>query len=112
MQKSLAEVDAFARDLHKSLKSRNLTDIADIIFVSDHGMTDTSHPEMVYMDDILGQDGLRAIEHEDGSISSLISAMDEAYMCHRLAINGPTILTRSQCLILPECSPRCSKSIS
>jgi len=65
-QKTLAEVDVFARDLHRSLKSRNLTDIVDIIFVSDHGMTDTSHPEMVYMDDILGLDGLRAIEHEDG----------------------------------------------
>jgi len=66
VNKTLAEVDVFARDLHRSLKARNLTEIVDIVFVSDHGMTDTSHPEMVYMDDILGQDGLKAIEHEDG----------------------------------------------
>jgi predicted AlkP superfamily pyrophosphatase or phosphodiesterase len=59
-------VDVFAKDLHTSLKARNLTDIVDIVFVSDHGMTDTSHPELVYMDDILGSDGLAMIEHEDG----------------------------------------------
>ena len=29
-------------------------------------MTDTSHPEPVYIDDILGADGLKAIAHEDG----------------------------------------------
>jgi len=56
----------FAKNLHDSLAARNLSDIVDIIFVSDHGMTDTSHPEHVYMDDILGADGLAAIAHEDG----------------------------------------------
>lgn len=56
----------FAKNLHDSLAARNLTDIVDIIFVSDHGMTDTSHPESVYIDDILGVDGLAAIAHEDG----------------------------------------------
>jgi predicted AlkP superfamily pyrophosphatase or phosphodiesterase len=55
----------FAKDLHTELKSRNLTDIVDIIFVSDHGMTDTSHPELIYVDDILG-DGYQKIEHVDG----------------------------------------------
>ena len=38
----------------------------DIVFVSDHGMTDTSHPELVYLDDILGEEGYSFIEHEDG----------------------------------------------
>ncbi|TFK40742.1 Phosphodiest-domain-containing protein [Crucibulum laeve] len=66
VNKTLSYVDRFAKDVHKSLKARNLTDIVDIIFVSDHGMTDTSHPVLVYMDDILGLEGLRAIEHEDG----------------------------------------------
>lgn len=32
---------------------RNLSHIVDIMFVSDHGMEDTSSWEMVYMDDIL-----------------------------------------------------------
>ncbi len=56
----------FAKNLHLALEDRNLTDIVDIVFVSDHGMTDTSHPTLIYMDDILGEDGLKMIEHEDG----------------------------------------------
>jgi len=52
--------------LHTSLKARNLTDIVDIVFVSDHGMTDSSHLEYVYLDDFLGEEGLKSIEHEDG----------------------------------------------
>jgi len=63
---TLCEVDIFAKNIYDSLAARNLTDIVDIIFVSDHGMTDTSHPELVYMDDILGADGLKEIAHEDG----------------------------------------------
>lgn len=62
----LQEVDTFAKDLHESLGKRNLTDIVDIVFVSDHGMTDMSHPEMIYIDDILGMDAFQTIEHVDG----------------------------------------------
>lgn len=68
-QKVLHQVDVFARDLHDGLEARNLTDIVDIVFVSDHGMTDTSRPELIYVDDILG-DGFQAIEHEDGECIS------------------------------------------
>lgn len=64
-QRVLREVDVFAKDIHDSLAARNLTDIVDVVFVSDHGMTDTSHPELIYVDDILG-DGFKMIEHEDG----------------------------------------------
>jgi len=63
---TLIQVDAFAKDLHDALAARNLQDIVDVVFVSDHGMTDTSHPESVYMDDILGAAGLKEIAHEDG----------------------------------------------
>ncbi|KAI0247612.1 Phosphodiest-domain-containing protein [Lactifluus subvellereus] len=63
---TLKYVDTFAKDLHDSLVARNLTEIVDVVFVSDHGMTDTSHPELVYIDDILGEEGLRAVKHEDG----------------------------------------------
>jgi len=45
---------------------RNLFHIVDIIFVSDHGMADTSHPEMIYVDDILGEAGYKSIQHNDG----------------------------------------------
>lgn len=62
----MGEVDSFTEDLQRAFRARNLTDIIDIVFVSDHGMTDTSNPELVYVDEILGTDGFRAIEHEDG----------------------------------------------
>ncbi|GJE99017.1 phosphodiesterase domain-containing protein [Phanerochaete sordida] len=61
----LKQVDVFAKDIHDSLEARNLTDIIDVVFVSDHGMTDTSHPDFIYIDDILG-DGFRELEHVDG----------------------------------------------
>jgi predicted AlkP superfamily pyrophosphatase or phosphodiesterase len=60
-------VDTFAKDLHDSLVARNLTEIVDVVFVSDHGMTNTSHPELVYIDDILGEEGWRAVKHDDGA---------------------------------------------
>ncbi|KAJ7274265.1 alkaline-phosphatase-like protein [Mycena rebaudengoi] len=66
VNKTLIDVDVFAKDLHTALQARNLTDIVDIVFVSDHGMTDTSHPELIYMDDVLGADGLVALAHTDG----------------------------------------------
>ncbi|KAJ3747507.1 Phosphodiest-domain-containing protein [Lentinula detonsa] len=68
VNQTLAQVDLFAAALHDSLVDRNLTDIVDIIFVSDHGMTDTSHPTLIYVDDddMLGNQGLEAVVHEDG----------------------------------------------
>ncbi|KAJ7643899.1 Phosphodiest-domain-containing protein [Roridomyces roridus] len=65
VNKTLTQVDVFAKDLHTALVARNLTEIVDVVFVSDHGMTDTSHPELIYMDDILGNE-YDKIEHEDG----------------------------------------------
>ena len=54
-------VDLFAKDLQTALKNRNLTEIVDIVFVSDHGMADTSHPEWVYVDDYLGKEAFGLI---------------------------------------------------
>ncbi|KAH8825018.1 Phosphodiest-domain-containing protein [Flagelloscypha sp. PMI_526] len=83
---TLATVDWFARDLHDGLVARNLTDIVDIVFVSDHGMADTSHPTLVYMDDILGSDGLSSIEHEDGWPSMGIRFMPGTNASHYLQV--------------------------
>ncbi|KAF9644291.1 Phosphodiest-domain-containing protein [Thelephora ganbajun] len=63
---TLETVDLFTKGLHEALKTRNLTDIVDIVFVSDHGMADTSHPEWVYIDDYLDKQALDSIDHEDG----------------------------------------------
>ena len=48
------------------MKVRNLAEIVDIVFVSDHGMADTSDPKWVYIDDYLGKEALNFIEHQDG----------------------------------------------
>lgn len=48
------------------MAARNLSQIVDIIFVSDHGMKDTTDFRMVFLDDILGKDGMAEIEYEDG----------------------------------------------
>ncbi|KAF5380642.1 hypothetical protein D9757_007065 [Collybiopsis confluens] len=68
VNKTLAQVDFFAASLHDALANRNLTEIVDIVFVSDHGMTDTSHPTLIYVDDddMLGEVGLSAVVHQDG----------------------------------------------
>ena len=65
-QDTLKTVDLFAKDLQDALEARNLTEIVDVIFVSDHGMADTSHPEWIYIDDYLGKQALDFLEHEDG----------------------------------------------
>ncbi|KAG8214524.1 alkaline-phosphatase-like protein [Butyriboletus roseoflavus] len=67
VNETLAKIDVFARDLHHSLLSRNLSQIVDVIFVSDHGMGDTSEVEWIYLDgdDILGETW-NNVTHYDG----------------------------------------------
>lgn len=36
-------------------------------------MTDTSHPEPVYVDDILGEDGVESMEHVDGRFATSVN---------------------------------------
>ncbi|KAJ7625296.1 alkaline-phosphatase-like protein [Mycena polygramma] len=86
VNKTLGEVDVFAKDLHTALKVRNLTEIVDIVFVSDHGMTDTSHPELIYMDDILGDEGFKSIEHEDGWPAMGLRFSSSANVSHNLEL--------------------------
>ena len=59
-------VDLFAKDLQDAFESRNFAEIVDVVFVSDHGMADTSHPEWVYIDDYLGEQAVDLIKHQDG----------------------------------------------
>ncbi|KAF7348334.1 Type I phosphodiesterase nucleotide pyrophosphatase [Mycena sanguinolenta] len=85
VNKTLTQVDIFAKDLHTALKERNLTEIVDVVFVSDHGMTDTSHPEHIYMDDILGE-GYASIEHEDGWPAMGLRFSANANVSHNLEL--------------------------
>ncbi|PVG02267.1 Phosphodiest-domain-containing protein [Serendipita vermifera] len=62
----LGQVDLFAKDIHQALLDRNLTHIVDVIYVSDHGMTDTSAQRVVYLDEIIGEEGVNDVLYEDG----------------------------------------------
>ncbi|KAI0060321.1 Phosphodiest-domain-containing protein [Artomyces pyxidatus] len=86
VNKTLIQVDRFAKDLHTALVTRNLTDIVDVVFVSDHGMTDTSHPTLVYMDEILGEKGWASVEHEDGWPSMGLHFKPSANVSHYLDV--------------------------
>jgi predicted AlkP superfamily pyrophosphatase or phosphodiesterase len=79
-------VDKFAKRLQCSLAKRNLTDIVDLVFVSDHGMTDTSHPESVYVDEIIGEEGINAIEHSDGWPAMGLRFKESANASHYLQV--------------------------
>ncbi|KAG0640281.1 alkaline-phosphatase-like protein [Tuber brumale] len=59
----IREVDAMLTDLLDGLNARNLTDLINIIVVSDHGMASTSHERLIYIDEIID---MSLIEHTDG----------------------------------------------
>ncbi|WVR05549.1 hypothetical protein IAU60_002568 [Kwoniella sp. DSM 27419] len=63
---SLEAMDQMVGGLLAGLEERNLTRLVNVVIVSDHGMTETSNERMIYLDDILGEDGIAAIEHKDG----------------------------------------------
>ncbi|KAI6098123.1 nucleotide pyrophosphatase [Pisolithus sp. B1] len=73
VNETLRSVDRFAHSLHHEVLARNLSDIADVIFVSDHGMADTRVTEWILVDDesMLGSYGdeeptWEAVTHADG----------------------------------------------
>ncbi|GAA5922187.1 hypothetical protein JCM3775_003521 [Rhodotorula graminis] len=63
---TLADVDDFVRQLFDEVDRRNLTDVVDVVVVSDHGMADTSMDRLIFLDDVLGADGFDSIERNEG----------------------------------------------
>lgn len=61
---TLKDIDSFAKNLTTMLEERHLTDIVDIIFVSDHGMVDTTNFQYVHISEYI-KDGIHDIEHLD-----------------------------------------------
>src|SRR5690606_28548817 len=49
----ISNVDKMFAELMKDIEDRNLTSVANIIVVSDHGMLTTTNKRLVYLDDIL-----------------------------------------------------------
>lgn len=60
---TITSVDGMLHDLFVGLDQRNLTDIVNIIVVSDHGMASTSTDRLVQLDDLID---LGLVEHVDG----------------------------------------------
>ncbi|KAF8443018.1 alkaline-phosphatase-like protein [Boletus edulis BED1] len=101
----LAKIDVFARDLHHSLLSRNLSHIVDVVFVSDHGMGDTGEVEWIYLDgdDILGETW-NNVTHYDGWPSfglRFVEGTDERVVLEKLvhASNEPQFSGKFQVYI-------------
>ncbi|KAI9838605.1 MAG: hypothetical protein M1819_004919 [Sarea resinae] len=60
---TINNVDTMLGDLFAGLKQRNLTDIVNIVVVSDHGMATTSTDRLIQLDDLID---VNVIEHLDG----------------------------------------------
>lgn len=66
VSQTLADVDNFVRQLFDEVDRRNLSDVVDVVVVSDHGMADTSMDRLIFLDDVLGAEGFAAIERNEG----------------------------------------------
>ncbi|SMR42653.1 unnamed protein product [Zymoseptoria tritici ST99CH_1A5] len=63
IRSTIAEVDGMVHKLLSGLDSRNLTEVVNIIIVSDHGMATTSNSRMVQLEDLVDR---ALIEYTDG----------------------------------------------
>ncbi|KAG8832826.1 hypothetical protein FRC17_000580 [Serendipita sp. 399] len=86
VQTVLEQVDVFAKDVHQALLDRNLTHIVDVIYVSDHGMTDTSGSRVVHLDEIIGKEGVNEIIYEDGWPNFGLRFSASANVSHYLSV--------------------------
>lgn len=60
---TITDVDTMLDQLFQGLKSRNLTDIVNVVIVSDHGMATTDTNRLIQLEDIIDTS---LIEHTDG----------------------------------------------
>lgn len=60
---TISDVDDMLRDLFDGLHQRNLTDIVNVVIVSDHGMATTSTDRLIQLDDLID---LNLVDHIDG----------------------------------------------
>ncbi|RUP12842.1 alkaline-phosphatase-like protein [Jimgerdemannia flammicorona] len=73
---ALEEVDGMIKHLLIGLAARNLTEIVNIVIVSDHGMTSTSNSRLIYYDDILTPDAFSHVGTTEGWPLLLIRSTD------------------------------------
>lgn len=63
IQNTIANVDSMLLDIFNGLANRNLTNIVNIVLVSDHGMATTSIDRLIQLDDLID---LNLVSHMDG----------------------------------------------
>ena len=63
IRKTIADVDEMLHQLFVGIDNRNLSNIVNIVVVSDHGMATTSTDRLVQLDDLID---LSLVEHIDG----------------------------------------------
>lgn len=63
IRKTILEVDNMLENLFMGIHERNLTDIVNIVIVSDHGMATTDTDRLVQLDDLIDLD---LVSHLDG----------------------------------------------
>lgn len=63
IQTTISEVDGMLDSLFHGLEQRNLTDIVNVIIVSDHGMATTDVSRMIQIEDVVD---IERVEHIDG----------------------------------------------
>lgn len=63
IRSTIAEVDGMLDLLFRGIEARNLSDIVNIVVVSDHGMATTDTTRLIQLDDLID---LKEIEHTDG----------------------------------------------
>lgn len=63
LEEGLMKVDYFVGIVLKGLEDRNLTNVVNVVVLSDHGMAPTSNDRLIFIDDLID---LPKIEHIDG----------------------------------------------
>ncbi|KAJ5183861.1 hypothetical protein N7492_001477 [Penicillium capsulatum] len=63
IQSTISQADEMVAGLIAGLASRNLTDVVNLVIVSDHGMASTSNERLVQLDDLVD---LSLVDHLDG----------------------------------------------
>lgn len=62
----LGRVDDMFRLLLEGIEARNLTEIVNIVVVSDHGMAKSYTEQLIYLEDVLGEEAMQKISGIEG----------------------------------------------
>ncbi|GAA6004031.1 hypothetical protein JCM10207_006523 [Rhodosporidiobolus poonsookiae] len=63
---TIRAMDEFVREVFEAVDQRNLSEIVDVVVVSDHGMADVGTDDLIFLDDILSPTEFASITHNEG----------------------------------------------